>query len=180
MRLSDYQVNGEKKAHCWRGWRAFFSLCIFWGAVWGNCEWLRNCAVCPKAPVSFAVTQRSMKKMDHFLRSLLFESHAQRLCEECSVATRVPRQEGTLQQAQISFGPTYVATLGTWNSLRMGIANKMTCGNVHWDLGSHLSLHIALPYHCSLEKSPLAAQNNPSFRWCFCLHLALLTWLHFS
>lgn len=51
--------------------------------------------------------------MDHFLRSLLFESHAQRLCEECSVATRVPRQEGTLQQAQISFGPTYVATLGT-------------------------------------------------------------------
>lgn len=151
MRLSDYKVNGEKKVHCWRGWRAFFRLCIFWGAMWGNCEWLRNCVVCPRPPVSFAVTH----SVDHFLRSLLFESCAQRLCGECSVAVWVPRQEGTLQQAQISFGPTYVATLGTWNDLRVGIANEMTCGNVHWDLGSHLSLHIALPYLSAAQKSLL-------------------------
>lgn len=33
--------------------------------------------------------------------------------------------------------------LGMWNDLRMGIANKMACGNVHWDLG-----HI---WHCTLR-----------------------------
>jgi len=34
----------------------------------------------------------------------------------------------------------------------MGIANKMTCGNVHWDLGSHLSLYFALPYLSAAQK----------------------------
>lgn len=64
-------------------------------------------------------------------------------------------RRGLFQQAQISFGPTYVATLGTWNDLRIGTANKMTCGNVHWDLGSHLSLHIALPYLSAAQKTLL-------------------------
>lgn len=42
-----------------------------------------------------------------------------------------------------------------------------------------LSVTAALSL-CSSEKSLLAAQNNNSFRWCFCRYLALLTWLHSS
>lgn len=39
--------------------------------------------------------------MEHFLIFLLFESLAQRLCEECSIDTQVPRQEGSLPAAPV-------------------------------------------------------------------------------
>lgn len=69
-----------------------FSEVLSDGAV--NDKELEQCV--PRPPVSFATTQRSRKKMEHFLRFLLSKSHAQRLFEECSTATQVPRQEGTL------------------------------------------------------------------------------------